>query len=1031
MPYRNLPTLQRRLGEWLLLGVLFLALGALVVHIVLLEQSRIARQELDRLQAQARTVDDNLTRQFHGIYGALGDVRDEFGLGDPASAGPQASARLQALVRAMPGVRTMLVVDAEGRIWAASRSELLQRNVDEREFFTTPREQPRAALLYVSQPFHTDLGVYSINVARVILDARQRFAGIVSATLDQTYVDVVLRSVLYAPDMHASIMHGDGAVFLALSGDSQRPMAMEPGGPLFARHMTSGQIATAYEDTRETANARMLAQRTINPASAPMDKPLVVGISRQVDAVLAPWRAQAMVYGVLYAACALLAVLGLLLIQRWRAQRVLLDARRDADRRADAERLELTLTGADVGLWDWDVPSGRMFFNERWYAMLGYAASEIAPFVRNWLALVHPEDRARINQRLDPHLRGETPVYECEYRMRHQDGHWVWILDRGKLMERGTRGEPVRIVGAHMDITARKHADEALRASEARFRSLTELSSDWYWEIDAQYRLVRIEGYSARDTGLSSQGQLGHTQWEIGALNMSDADWQAHRAALEAHETFHDLELQRLDGQGSTYWIAISGAPIFDEAGALRGYRGIGRDITGRKRAEDEIERLAFYDALTGLPNRRLLLDRLTVALAASGPRQDQGALLFIDLDNFKDLNDTMGHDVGDTLLERVANRLVTCVRAGDTVARLGGDEFVVMLEHLGRDIDAAEAAARAVAAKVLDILNHPYVLDGYQHHSTPSIGIALFDSQTRSVDELLKRADLAMYQAKADGRNTICLFLPEMQAAVSARSALEGDLRQSLQHDEMLLYYQPVVNEDAHLTGVEALLRWHHPQRGMVSPAEFIPLAEQTGLILPIGQWVLEMACAQLAAWAQQADTRGLSIAVNVSARQFRHPDFVRQVTGALGRSGASPQRLKLEITETLLLSSVEDIVAKLAQLKAVGVGFSLDDFGTGYSSLAYLKRLPLDQLKIDQSFVRDVLTDPNDAAIVRTILALAESLDLQVVAEGVEVAGQLDYLRRHGCKAFQGYLFGRPVPVEELVITPAMRGVRIDAII
>ena len=389
---------------------------------------------------------------------------------------------------------------------------------------------------------------------------------------------------------------------------------------------------------------------------------------------------------------------------------------------------------------------------------------------------------------------------------------------------------------------------------------------------------------------------------------------------------------------------------------------------------------------------------------------------MFIDLDNFKDLNDTLGHDMGDQLLSQVASRLLACVREADTVARFGGDEFVVMLENLSSRLHEAASQAESVADKLLASLNQPFELGGARHYSTPSIGITLFGEHRLSVDELLKRADLAMYQAKAAGRNTQRFFDPEMQAAVNARSNLEADLRQGLARSELLVHYQPVVDHQGKLVGAEALARWRHPQRGMISPAEFIPLAEQTGLILPLGQAVLRSACTQLHLWAQHEATAHLTLSVNVSARQFRQPGFVAQVLDTLRECQARPHKLKLELTESMLLGDIEDAVQRMELLKKQGVGFALDDFGTGYSSLSYLKRLPLDQVKIDQSFVRDVLSDPNDAAIVRTILALAKSLDLQVVAEGVETAGQLGFLRLHGCDGFQGYLFGRPVPVHEM---------------
>jgi diguanylate cyclase (GGDEF)-like protein len=453
---------------------------------------------------------------------------------------------------------------------------------------------------------------------------------------------------------------------------------------------------------------------------------------------------------------------------------------------------------------------------------------------------------------------------------------------------------------------------------------------------------------------------------------------------------------------------------VKDDDGEITNYVATLTDITQRKRAEAEINQLAFYDQLTGLPNRRLLTDRLRQALATRARHQRHGALLFIDLDNFKALNDTLGHDKGDILLHQVAQRLVTGVRACDTVARLGGDEFVVMLDDLSENAQDAAAQTETVGEKILAALNQTYLISAREHHSTASIGITLFREHTESVDELMKRADTAMYQAKAAGRNTLRFFDHDMQVAVTTRAALEVDLRRAIKEQQFLIYYQAQLDSRGRVLGAEALLRWPHPERGLVSPAEFIPLAEDTGLILPLGQWVLKTACERLALWASRPELADLSLAVNVSARQFHHRDFVEQVLAALARSGANPQRLKLELTESLLVHDMDDIIVKMTALKAKGVGFSLDDFGTGYSSLSYLKRLPLDQLKIDQSFVRDILTDTDDAAIARMIIVLGESLGLTVIAEGVESDAQRDFLATHGCRAYQGYLFCRPLPVE-----------------
>jgi diguanylate cyclase (GGDEF)-like protein/PAS domain S-box-containing protein len=655
------------------------------------------------------------------------------------------------------------------------------------------------------------------------------------------------------------------------------------------------------------------------------------------------------------------------------------------------------------------------FINESVRSLFGLDPEEVRQDARKMLEVIEKEDIPALFESMRAAFK-DGASWQHEFRVRSPDGSTHWL--RGNAITMREPDGELSSYGVMREFTQRKMAENQLQASEERFRSLTDLSSDWYWEIDEHFRFTNFVGYRDGKSILTQEDSLGKTRWELGALNLSPDDWDAHRRVLESHLPFRDLELQRLDADGKPYWVAVSGTPIFDGKGQFCGYRGIGRDISKRKNAEDETQRLAFYDTLTGLPNRRLLMDRLSHAQVTSARNKRHGALLFIDLDNFKDLNDTLGHDVGDLLLEQVALRLVSCLREGDTAARFGGDEFVVMLEDLNESDTDAASQAELVAEKIINRLNAPYELVGRQHNSSPSIGITLFCGSSLGVDELLKRADVAMYQAKAAGRNTMRFFDPGMQAAVLARAALDADLRLGLQREELLLHYQPVVDGRNRIVGYEALLRWRHPGRGMVQPGEFIAVAEQTGLILPIGQWVLRSACRQLVAWGQQPATSKLSLAVNVSARQFRQADFVNQVQSVLEETGVDPQYLKLELTESVLISDVEDAIRKMGMLRERGVRFALDDFGTGYSSLSYLKRLPLDQLKIDQSFVRDVLTDPNDAAIVRTILALAQSMDLQAVAEGVETEGQRQFLLDNGCTVFQGYLFGRPGPLGHTIL-------------
>ena len=465
---------------------------------------------------------------------------------------------------------------------------------------------------------------------------------------------------------------------------------------------------------------------------------------------------------------------------------------------------------------------------------------------------------------------------------------------------------------------------------------------------------------------------------------------------------------------GEERWVVSQGKVHRDAGGKPQALVGTTLDITARKQAEEKINELAFFDPLTGLPNRTLLRDRLRQTMTTSVRLDRYGALLFVDLDHFKTLNDSLGHVVGDSLLKQVAQRLVASVREGDTVSRVGGDDFVVILSGLAAGAADAASATEMVARKILALLDHVYQLGDVVHHSSASIGATLFKGSAASADDLMKQSDLTMYRAKAMGRNTFLFFDPAMEIAAQERAALEGDLRQALDGQQFFLHDQAQVSGDGRLIGAEVLVRWQHPRRGVIAPAEFIPLAEDTGLIVPLGNWVLETACRQIALWAVEPAMAVLTVAVNVSAHQFGQIDFVDQVIDLLARTSANPQRLKLELTESLLVDNVEDVIAKMFALKARGVGFSLDDFGTGYSSLAYLKRLPLDQPKIDQPFVRDVLVDANDAVIARTIVALAHSLGLEVIAEGVETEVQRDFLASAGCHAYQGYFFSRPLPVD-----------------
>ena len=563
------------------------------------------------------------------------------------------------------------------------------------------------------------------------------------------------------------------------------------------------------------------------------------------------------------------------------------------------------------------------------------------------------------------------------------------------------------------DISERKQAAAAIVESEVRFRTLIE----WVPEAIAVHRngIVLYANAAAIQLFGAASAQ------ELVGLPIKD---RIHPDSLvEVRERLATLTklgstTPRMGGKylrldGSVVDVEAEGIAIsYDQGPAILASI---HDVTERKKAEVAIQNLAFRDPLTQLPNRRLLLDRLKRAVASSNRSDRHTALMFVDLDKFKTLNDHHGHDVGDLLLQEVGQRLTACVRDVDTVARLGGDEFIVMLEALSDQLDEAAMQAETIGRKILSALNSPYHFNGNTHRSSSSIGVTLFTKFEGSANELLKRADLAMYQAKAAGRNTLSFFDPGLQAELTHRLVLESDLRDAINAEQFILYYQAQVTMVAGVSGAEALVRWNHPQRGILAPAEFVAVAEETGLIVPLGSWVLRSACRQLGEWAKRPEMAHLTIAVNVSASQLRRPNFVDEVLAILQQSGANPRRLKLELTESELVYDIDDVVAKMTLLKAADVGFALDDFGTGYSSLAYLKQLPLDELKIDQGFIKHILDDAIDSAIATMVVALAKSLGLRVIAEGVETEAQRLHLLRLGCHAYQGYLFSHPLPLAD----------------
>ena len=678
-------------------------------------------------------------------------------------------------------------------------------------------------------------------------------------------------------------------------------------------------------------------------------------------------------------------------------------------REVETHTLAIALASAEMGSWDWDITTGHVIYNERWAELRGYRLEEIEPHIDMGGSDIHLDDFCVYHAALVAHLENRTPFFQAEYRVRTQSGAWIWILDRGAVIKRDSEGKPLRMAGIEMDITEHRRNDEELRIAALAFES-----QEGVIVTDSNTVIIRVNQAFTRLTGYSAAEAVGKTPHLLSSGRHDKVFYQCMWNALKDKGLWQgEIWNRRKDGIIYPEWLNISA--VSAPNGSITHYVATFSDITSSKEAAAEINRLAYYDPLTQLPNRRLFQERLARALVISDRSEKYGALLFIDLDNFKALNDTLGHDIGDILLVQVATRLVDCMREGDTVARQGGDEFVVILEELSQNSEEAAIQAKDVGKKILAALNQIYQLTDHEYHGTPSIGVTLFNNNKESVDDLLKRADIAMYSAKSAGRNTLRFFDPEMQALVIARAALEADLHGALAENQFKLYFQVQADHDHQVIGAEVLLRWEHPERGLVSPQEFIPLAEETRLILPIGQWVLETACAQLKLWEDIPQAGYLQLAVNVSAHQFHQACFVEQVCAALEKYAIQPDRLKLELTESLVLDNIDDTIIKMQELKKIGVYFSMDDFGTGYSSLSYLTQLPLDQLKIDQSFVRNIGTKPTDAVIVQTIIGMANNLGMDVIAEGVETEEQRAFLELHGCPAIQGYLFGRPLPLAE----------------
>lgn len=695
----------------------------------------------------------------------------------------------------------------------------------------------------------------------------------------------------------------------------------------------------------------------------------------------------------------------------------LLPTATDAARQLVELRFEKLFQDADALSIQGYLPDGTVvYWNHASEKIYGYTVQEALG--GNLLELIIPEPfRPTVAAAVRWMFETGQGIPAGRLVLQHKNGHAVPVHSSHTVVS--LPGQAPILFCMDADMTALAQAEDELRIAAAAFDIQQGLLI-----TDPQGTILRVNRAFTQNTGYTPADIIGQPLSALYSDQHAETWYAARWQDLLATgfwegESWH----RRKNGEVYADWTTFNA--VRDPDGAVTHYVTALTDMTQRKQAEARIAELSFYDPLTRLPNRRLFLNRLEHALATGLRNQRRGALLLIDLDRFQTLNDTLGHAWGDRLLQSVAQRLLQHSRAADTVARLGGDEFVVMLEGLDGDPAAAAQAVQALGQQLLNALSQPYRLLDHEYAGSVSIGITLFPAGDSSVEALLKQADLAMYEAKAAGRHALRFFDTGMQTALHQRSELLGGLREGLAKHQFVLYYQPQVAADGQLVGVEALLRWQRPGHGLVTPGQFIASAEESGLILPLGAWVLEAACAQLAAWSSVPALAPLTVAVNVSMRQFQQADFVQQVLLTLAQSGANPQRLKLELTESLLIADVEGVIGKMRILRAAGIRFALDDFGTGYSSLAYLQRLPLDQLKIDQAFIRNFLSDRGSEQIVQTIIALGRSLGLAVIAEGVETEAQCQLLQQLGCETYQGYRYGRPMPAAQVL---AWSGQRLD---
>lgn len=1006
-------------SQWALLIIGLCLLAGAVIHNLYKSYMDILNVEEQRLLTQVRMVNTNLGAQLIATDHILRDISTELKTA-PAHSWSKIipNKRIEFLVDALPGVRTLLAIDANGVVRLSNWKDIIGKNLSQRDYFQTALKQPDASRLFLSTPFKTLLGAWGINLVRVVSDSQGNFAGIIVATLDPEYFKTLLESVCYSSDMWSALVHGNGDLFLMSPAQPQlHGISLAQPGSFFSRHISSGKQETVLRGTvYATGQKRLMAQHTIRPETLPMDQPLVVAASRDQEAIFKGWRKHARSQVLIFVVVSLVSALAMVSFQRYQREQLQVAAKARQELLDARQLLTTVIEFLPDAIFVIDNDKKVVVWNRAIEKMTGVSKEEMIgkgdheytiPFYgirRTQLLDLFDLDDADLKSKYANISRtGETLDAEtfCP-ALYGGEGGYVWATG---VPLYDAAGQRIGAIESIRDITERKRNEDFLRKLTHGIENSASavLITDVHGSIEyVNKKFTQLTGYSPEEAIGKNPRIL---KSDVTRREVFDNLW---KTILSGEEWRGELLNRRRNGE--VYWSIASISPLHNEHGEITHFIANVEDINDRKNAEATIERLAYYDPLTDLPNRRMLQDRLDLALRRSRRQASGAALLYLDLDSFKHINDSLGHPAGDKLLREMASRFTKTLRDDDVVCRLGGDEFAVVLHDIRHDQDVVP-----IAQKLLDVAAEPLQLEGREVVVTSSVGIALFPKDGTDSKVLGKHADIALYHAKEEGKNTFRFFSEELNNSLRDRIAMEHGLRHVLDRGELELHYQPKVSvATGQVIGVEALLRWNSPEFGLVSPMRFIPLAEETRQIIPIGEWVLRTACHQQLLWQQQG--LQLSMAVNLSAVQFKSSSLIDRIAAIIDETGIQPEHLELELTESALVDKPGDVVQVLEQLRSLGCGISIDDFGTGYSSLSYLKNFPVTVLKIDRSFVRDLAHDSGDRAIAQSVVSLATNLDMQTVAEGVEELEQLEILKQIGCTYIQGFIHSRPVPADQI---------------